>query len=53
MELGGGRTGGVNVLLGLHMGAGHFLKLGARILKLLDHATALMLGARDLAAHIG
>ena len=53
MQLGGGRTGGVNILLGLHMGAGDFLKLGARILKLLDHATALMLGTRDLAAHIG
>ena len=53
MELGGGRAGGVDVLLGLHMRAGHFLKLGTRILELLDYAMALMLGARDLAAHVG
>ena len=45
VKLGGGRTSGVNVLLGLHMRAGHFLELGARVLELLDHATALMLGA--------
>ena len=45
VELGGGRTSGVNVLLGLHMRAGHFLELGARVLELLDHTTALMLGA--------
>ena len=53
VELGGGRSGGVNVVLGLHMRTGHFLKLGTRILELLDHATTLMLGARDLAAHVG
>ena len=53
VELSGGRTGGVNVLLGLRVRAGHFLKLGARVLELLDHATTLMLGARDLAAHVG
>ena len=53
MESSGGRSGGVNVLLGLHMRAGHFLELGARILEFLDHATALMLGARDLSAHVG
>ena len=53
VKLGGGRTSGVDVLLGLHMRAGHFLKLGTRILELLDYATALMLGARDLAAHVG
>ena len=53
VELSGGRTGGVNVLLGLHMRAGHFLKLGARVLELLDHATTLMLGARNLPAHVG
>ena len=53
VELGGGRTSGVDVLLGLHMRAGHFLKPGTRILELLDHATALMLGARDLPAHVG
>ena len=53
VELGGGRTGGVNVVLGLHVRTGHFLKLGTRILELLDHATTLMLGARDLAAHVG
>ena len=53
MELGGGRTSGVNVLLGLHMRAGHFLELSTCVLELLDHATALMLGARDLAAHVG
>ena len=52
VELGGGRSGGVNVVLGLHVRTGHFLKLGTRILELLDHATALMLGARDLAAHV-
>ena len=52
-ELGGGRTGGINVVLGLHVRTGHFLKLGTRILELLDHATTLMLGARDLAAHVG
>ena len=53
VKLGGGRSGGVNVVLGLHVRTGHFLKLGTRILELLDHATALMLGARDLAAHVG
>ena len=53
VELGGGRTSGINVLLGLHVRAGNFLKLGTCILELLDHATALMLGARDLAAHVG
>ena len=53
VELGGGRSGGVNVVLGLHVCTGHFFKLGARILELLDHATALMLRARDLAAHVG
>ena len=53
VELGGGRTGGVSVVLGLHVRTGHFLKLGTRILELLDHATTLMLGARDLAAHVG
>ena len=52
VELGGGRTGGVNVVLGLHVRAGHFLKLGARVLELLDHATSLMLGARNLSAHV-
>ena len=53
VELGGGRTSGVNVLLGLHVRAGHFLKLCTRVLELLDHATTLMLGARDLATHVG
>ena len=53
VELGGGRTGGVNVLLGLHVRAGHFLKLRTRVLELLDHATSLMFGARDLPAHVG
>ncbi len=53
VELGGGRSSGVNVVLGLHVRTGHFLKLGTRILELLDHATTLMLGARDLAAHVG
>ena len=53
VKFGGGRSGSVNVLLGLHMRAGHFLKLGTCVLELLDHATALMLGARDLAAHVG
>ena len=53
VELGGGRSGGVNVVLGLHVRTGHLLKLGTRILELLDHATTLMLGARDLAAHVG
>ena len=52
VELGGGRTSGVNVLLGLHMRTGHFLKLRTRVLKLLDHATTLMLGARNLTAHV-
>ena len=52
VELGGGRTGGVNVVLGLHVRTGHFLKLGTRILELLDHATTLMLGARNLPAHV-
>ena len=32
---------------------GHFLKLRTRVLELLYHATTLMLGARDLAAHVG
>ena len=45
MKLGGGRTGSVNVLLGLQVRTGHFLKLRTRVLELLDHATALMLGA--------
>ena len=45
VELGGGRTSGINVLLGLHMRAGHFLELSTCVLELLDHATALMLGA--------
>ena len=53
VELSGGRTSGVNVLLGLHVRAGHFLKLRTRVLELLYHATTLMLGARDLAAHVG
>ena len=53
VELGGGRTSGVNVLLGLHMRAGHFLELSTCVLELIDHATALMLGARDLATHVG
>ena len=53
VELGGGRSGGVNVVLGLHVRTGHLPKLGTRILELLDHATTLMLGARDLAAHVG
>ena len=53
MELGGSRTGGVNVGLGLHVRTGHLLKLGTCILELLDNATTLMLGARDLAAHVG
>ena len=53
VELSGGRTSGVNVLLGLHVRAGHFLKLCTRVLELLDHATTLMLGARDLATHVG
>ena len=53
VKLGGGRTGGINVLLGLHMRAGHFFELGACVLELLDHATTLMFGARDLAAHVG
>ena len=52
VELSGGRTSGVNVLLGLHMRTGHFLKLRTRVLKLLDHATTLMLGARNLPAHV-
>ena len=52
VELSGGRTSGVNVLLGLHMRTGHFLKLRTRVLELLDHATTLMLGARNLPAHI-
>ena len=52
VELSGGRTSGVNVLLGQHVRTGHFLKLGARVLELLDHATTLMLGARDLPAHV-
>ena len=53
VKLGGGRTSSVDVLLGLHMRAGHFLELGACVLELLDHATALMLGSRDLTAHVG
>ena len=53
VELGGSRTGGVNVGLGLHVRTGHLLKLGTCILELLDNATTLMLGARDLAAHVG
>ena len=53
VELGGGRTSGVNVLLGLHVRTSHFLKLRTRVLELLDHATTLMLGARNLAAHVG
>ena len=53
VELSGGRTSGVNVLLGLHVRTGHFLKLRTRVLELLDHATTLMLGARDLATHVG
>ena len=53
VELGGGRSGGVNVLLGLHVRAGHFLKLRTCILELLYHATTLMLGARNLPAHVG
>ena len=52
VELGGGRTSGVNVLLGLHVRTGHFLKLRTRVLELLDHATSLMLGARNLPAHV-
>ena len=52
VELCGGRTSGVNVLLGLHVRAGHFLKLRTRVLELLDHATTLMLGARNLPAHV-
>ena len=52
VELSSGRTGGVNVLLGLHVRAGHFLKLRTRVLELLDHATTLMLGARNLPAHV-
>ena len=52
VELSGGRTSGVNVLLGLHVRTGHFLKLRTRVLELLDHATTLMLGARNLAAHV-
>ncbi len=46
VELSGGRTSGVDVLLGLHVRTGHFLKLRTRVLELLDHATSLMLGAR-------
>ena len=53
VELSGGRTSGVNVLLGQHVRTGHFLKLGTRVLELLDHATSLMFGARDLPAHVG
>ena len=53
MELGGGRTSGVNVLLDLHMRAGHFLELSTCVLELLDHTTTLMLGARNLPAHVG
>ena len=53
VELSGGRTSGVNVFLSLHVRAGHFLKLRTRVLELLYHATTLMLGARDLAAHVG
>ena len=53
VELSGSRTSGVNVLLGLHVRTGHFLKLRTRVLELLDHATSLMLGARDLPAHVG
>ena len=52
VELSGGRTSGVNVLLGLHMRTGHFLKLRTRVLELLDHATTLMLGTRNLSAHV-
>ena len=52
VELCGGRTSGVNVLLGLHVRTGHFLKLRTRVLELLDHATSLMLGARNLPAHV-
>ena len=52
VELSGGRTSGVNVLLGLHMRTGHFLKLRTRVLELLDHATTLMLGARNLTAYV-
>ena len=52
VELGGGRASGVNVLLGLHVRTGHFLKLRTRVLELLDHATSLMLGARNLPAHV-
>ena len=52
VELGGGRTSGVNVLLGLHVRTGHFLKLRTRVFELLDHATSLMLGARNLPAHV-
>ena len=52
MELSGGRTSGINVLLGPHMRTGHFLKLRTRVLELLDHTTTLMLGARNLTAHV-
>ena len=34
------------------MRTGHFLKLRTRVLELLDHATTLMLGARNLTAHV-
>ena len=53
VKLGGGRAGGVDVVLGLQVRTGHFLELGTCVLELLDHAPALMLGARDLAAHVG